>query len=548
MSYFGGKEDFKRSLHTKNLKQAKRLLRIWSGRTEEVFTTIRSGVLTQDQMFQLAQSYMHDTLRDAEENRANGIGIPQGPGELRYRLKENEEARGMLQTALTYNHIGIVAAEVAAYLSERHGIQADTESPEFRQLTREILKTKIDVLQIEGERMQGNYRHHQVLPLESPHVRGSQAFPPAVPPRRVLPLSKVVDEYIKVEYTRTGKASNHSVREYEYHCRLFQEGLNNKDIQDVTRENIREYLELLKKYPSNARKLKPYRDKTVAEIAAMNVPAEHRMSDTTIDKYLARVHALLKWATNEGYIEKNPGAGIQHVKKKQTACKQEHYLPFDREDINGMVQGLLAVAEKGELEGKPERLWLPLIGLFTGARANELAQLHIEDVQQDQKSGVWFFKIESDEEKSKRVKNASSNREVPIHPTLLELGFLEYYQKVKKSGAPRLWMNLTHTNKGYYRNFSNWFLKSPLGDGFKNLYMTTHRKKVFHSFRGTLINELKHRLVPESVIQDIVGHTHKTVTFDTYALPHRLETMLGAMLKIDYGVDLNALKALTRPE
>ncbi|MHB8121973.1 MAG: DUF6538 domain-containing protein [Desulfuromonadaceae bacterium] len=42
--WFDGTEDFKRSLKTKSLKQARRLLRVWNFRTEETFTLMRSNV------------------------------------------------------------------------------------------------------------------------------------------------------------------------------------------------------------------------------------------------------------------------------------------------------------------------------------------------------------------------------------------------------------------------------------------------------------------------------------------------------------------------
>jgi hypothetical protein len=55
--WFGDREDFKRSLKTKSLTQARRLLRVWNYRTEEVFTLIRTGILTADQIKTLADNY-----------------------------------------------------------------------------------------------------------------------------------------------------------------------------------------------------------------------------------------------------------------------------------------------------------------------------------------------------------------------------------------------------------------------------------------------------------------------------------------------------------
>jgi integrase len=74
------------------------------------------------------------------------------------------------------------------------------------------------------------------------------------------------------------------------------------------------------------------------------------------------------------------------------------------------------------------------------------------------------------------------------------------------------------------------------------------KELVFHSFRKSFTNELKQRIVPDSVIQDIVGHSHGAITFDTYTLPHNLKTMLEAMEKMDFGIDFSPLKRIVAGE
>jgi integrase len=538
MRFFQGKEDLKRSLRTKSLKQARRLLRIWDHRTEEVFTTMRTGMLSDEQIAQVAREYLHGTLRAYEEERAADRGVPKDREALDQAIENNIDEEGATREALAFNNTKFIETDVRAYLAAYHGLDINPESLEFRKLARELLKQRLEVNRIENERLQGNYANGYDDRPQAP----SQVSP-AVPSGRSFPLSEVINKYMDVEYHKTGKASEHSVKEYEYQCKLFQEATGNKELGAVTRDDVRNFLKMLKRYPKNANKLKQYRSKTLAEIAAIEIPAGETLGDTTIDKYLARVNTLLTWAVNEGWIEKNPAAGIQHVRKDTGT---QHYLPFNREELERMLEGFLTVAQKGELRGKPERLWLPLLALFTGARLNELAQLHIGDIQKDQETEIWFLRIEAAADGSKRVKNAASNREVPLHPELLSLGFLEYYREMVAKNAPRLWMNLSETKKGYYRNFSNWFLKSPLGAGFKYTHITEHPKKVFHSFRDTLITELMRKDVSLSKIQNIVGHIHGNITGDTYfSEGHTLTAKLEALRMLDYGVDLGPLKEIT---
>ncbi|MCQ8119949.1 hypothetical protein [Methylomonas rosea] len=83
--------------------------------------------------------------------------------------------------------------------------------------------------------------------------------------------------------------------------------------------------------------------------------------------------------------------------------------------------------------------WLPLIGLYTGARINEICQLNpAEDIKQDSATGIHYFHF-TDESPSaegvdKSIKTNSSRRVVPIHSKLIDLGFLDYVERVKTAG------------------------------------------------------------------------------------------------------------------
>ena len=45
--------------------------------------------------------------------------------------------------------------------------------------------------------------------------------------------------------------------------------------------------------------------------------------------------------------------------------------------------------------------------------------------------GVWYFYI-SDERKNQHIKNPQSQRVVPIHPKLIELGLLDYINRIRE--------------------------------------------------------------------------------------------------------------------
>lgn len=71
----------------------------------------------------------------------------------------------------------------------------------------------------------------------------------------------------------------------------------------------------------------------------------------------------------------------------------------------------------------PAAYWIPLLGLFTGARIGELCQLQVTDITTDSAGPVLRI---SDEAEGARVKTAAGARTVPIHSELCRLGFLDY--------------------------------------------------------------------------------------------------------------------------
>lgn len=66
---------------------------------------------------------------------------------------------------------------------------------------------------------------------------------------------------------------------------------------------------------------------------------------------------------------------------------------------------------------------------------NEICQLYIDDIKISK--GIWYFHI-NDERDDQHIKNPQSNRIVPIHPVLIDLGILEYARSSKKCSCDTL--------------------------------------------------------------------------------------------------------------
>jgi len=153
------------------------------------------------------------------------------------------------------------------------------------------------------------------------------------------------------------------------------------------------------------------------------------MSTTTINKLLTLFGSIMLHCVKEGHINSNPVEGLKIQRKKRADEERKVYTPDDIKKI---------VANLPEPASKPERYWIPLIGMFSGMRMGEICGLHIDDVKQV--DGIWCFNV--DDEDDKRLKNLSSKRVVPVHPYLIQGGFISFVDKLRGKGFKRLWPDL----------------------------------------------------------------------------------------------------------
>ena len=73
-------------------------------------------------------------------------------------------------------------------------------------------------------------------------------------------------------------------------------------------------------------------------------------------------------------------------------------------------------------EADPVKHWVPFfLRAYSGARLSEICQLRVQDIAEV--NGIWCMKIVPE---AGWVKTAGSERIVPLHPAVIEAGFLQY--------------------------------------------------------------------------------------------------------------------------
>jgi integrase len=236
----------------------------------------------------------------------------------------------------------------------------------------------------------------------------------------------------------------------------------------------------------------------------------------TVNNRLRKLSAFLSWCKSNGYVADNPLVGM----KVMTGSAKEARLSFDRHDLTILLdhESLHKEARK-----HPWRYWLPFLGRATGARLEELCQLRVDDFIEQQ--GIQCIRID-DSREGQNLKNSSSRRVLPLHPALIDLVILQHVESVRGTGVDRLFPELEAVRGKLGHAPSKWFGR------YKTKQGITDPKKTFHSFRHTLIDDLRDAGVQDSLIKRIAGHEDGAVTFSIYGSRSPLKAMLDALVQI----------------
>lgn len=322
------------------------------------------------------------------------------------------------------------------------------------------------------------------------------------PPPVTVARPKTIDEAIAGFLRFKKHAAAGTVDMYGRRLRVFSAlaGGGQRMLHLLTESECAEIVEALNVLPANAneRDVKP-----AAEMLAAP-PSRRAVGAGTIGDHLVLFGAFFAWAIRSKH---HPGPNpFRDVAKPKGGTASGGAVPF----TNSELERIFAPETLAEMN-RPHRFWGPLLGLFTGARSNEIAQLRLVDFVDE--SGLKCIRIVHDSAGGTRTKNADSERILPLHPTLLEIGLGDYLEDLRELGAERLFPNLprdTHGKREKYlsRDFNEIHLK--------DLGIWQPRRKVFHSFRDTVTNVLAEAEVKDFYIEAWLGHSVRGVTGQHY--------------------------------
>ncbi len=442
--------------------------------------------------------------------------------------------KGAYQEALSERDTRPVEAAALALMA-KHGV------PEHQrmELCFGLLQTFIKSLDVSERRVKGEYQEDELVnPVMAP-ATNAKVQNAVVDDYGDQPLlSELLSDYFDHQFTETGW-SQQTLKQNTATIERFIELVGNKPIQSYTREHLGEFYTVALKVPAKWGQMPKWRAMTWTDLVAETKgdDAIPRLSKRTLERHFHALGGLFKHYKQLGkYVGENPANGFTFPSGKGKTAT----LSFDRQMWEGdrllklfgspLWQGCKSENKRhlsGDLVVRDDKYWLPLLGLYHGNRLEEFAQLSRSDVKKE--GGVHYFDIQ-DELEGNHLKNKQSSRRVPVHPKLMEWGFLEYVKEVAPNPEDRLFPKLERSgpDKKFGTNFSKWFTR------FRKNIDVYEKGLDYHSFRHGVVTKLYNASVDDAVVIQLAGHEGQGTSKKTYLKDLSIKLLHDGISKVQW--------------
>lgn len=330
-------------------------------------------------------------------------------------------------------------------------------------------------------------------------------------------------------YARNRTWGEDQTRRMTTEARLFRDLMGDPELGEIELETIDQYASRLAQLPSDIylAKRRFGTDSLDDLIRIAEREGLELKREATIKGHIGRLSEILAFGERKHMLRFNPASDYKRGDGRFNAPRaQDERHAFTSQELSlifaqdWFATGAGSFNRTGWTTWRPHYYWLPLLGLFTGGRINELCQLYLSDIHQTE-GGAWYLDFnlmgpDKVDESDKSLKTINALRVVPLHDRLVQLGLPEYLQALRKAGYTRLFPELKRDAvKGYGKPASSWFNERFLG---RTLGIERNGMKTFHSFRHTFLTATERLGTPERVMAQIAGHQRgDTESWNRYA-------------------------------
>lgn len=478
-------------------------------------------------------AYTDDELRALAKQMAQGLNREQFEG---IRAQKPRQELLAIHDLLKQVAGDVLAASGSAGLSGLTGlflrerrIPYVTGDPKFRALVFEFAMALDTETVKPGERRL--YHREAVLPPPVP-VKVAPLVQQVEPTR--LTLGEAIDTYLKRQ------PDNEYRRKIVRSINLFGEMVGRSlPVTELDQPHVTDFLHDICRLPSDWATKADRGLATVSQMLAEN--AEKVMAPSTYkDNYVAPLKAFL--FESERYYRKRGFPDLSVEKIKYTGNRKSNE-GQQRDLTNAELRRLFEGPEFASIAadaGQEALYWLPLIGLYTGARPREICQLNPQH-DWGEESGVHFLRVDALSPAGAGVTKSVKTdevRRIPLHPELVRLGLPEYLAAKRDIGADRLFPSVRVKKGNPYEIAGERFTALLKKTGIYDDNAPPGRKVLgMYVFRKTFITFAGNQGIPTF---GITGHKpdHMTdIQWERYRMsPQSLEQMTVDLGRIDYGL------------
>lgn len=541
-----GKSEISVSLRTKDYAEAKRLVSPLLDQWGAIFDDMRRRQTLTDDDVQTAVWDHYNAALAADEERRSALPTPAdieaaldaatigrkphpaGPsvfdainsmteveilvGRAAWDARRKAGRLARLRNDLTTSDTRLIEPDADAFLG-KHGFKIEKGDPRYRDLCIKLMRAEIDFLKRYAERQDGNFAGKPTDPIIAEPVVRTDAASSTAPAETIMGL------FGKYERENPNNIRAESLKQARRDVQHFADFVGPRTRPSkITRAHVRDWKDLLPDYPVRATDTNIFKGMSPQEVVAANKALDRpkpTLTRQTVRRYMGSLSGFCRWLVRNDYLDANPVADMMPRKTGPTNERDT----FKDDALKTLFGSPLFTTAKsdqwrdlhrpGNVAVRDHRYWIPWVMLYSGARPAEVAQLHVEDVQQEH--GVWIMHISDEGDGNKRTKTAGSRRMVPIHSSLVAMGFLDHVERHRAAGAVQVFPEVEIPKEGqiaaqFSREFNRYLAKVGVKSG---------RDIVTYSLRHTFVDRARKHFL-DDVIAIVVGHetgaSKKTMT------------------------------------
>jgi len=259
-------------------------------------------------------------------------------------------------------------------------------------------------------------------------------------------------------------------------------------------------------------------------------------SSQVIKEILDKISTFIDFTVAEGLLDYNFAVNMDRGIPRH---KSNPPYPFTITELNEIFHCAPIYDPVPPLDQREGLFWLPLVGLFTGMRLSEIAQLWTHDIAIVERVPIIRMQPQppgDDPKEDKRLKTLHSKRVMPIHPELERVGFVRFWESARLQGKRRLFPE-------FIREGTDHTFRSASRDLTKFIRLATHGNKrvSYRSFRHTFRDAARDSSLPADRARTLGGWGKKD-TSEQYGIGGAVPRLYWDIWRISYpGLDLSHL-------